>query len=33
MESFTDALDQRKLEKIRVCNLCMSGLQDASWVI
>ena len=60
MESFTDALNQRNLEKIRVwglfyvkeaerdfeytdlfiywsfcraCNLCMSGLQDTSWVI
>ena len=60
MESFTDALNQRNLEKsgygglfyvkeaernfeytdlliywsfCRVCNLCMSGLQDASWVI
>ncbi len=30
MESFTDALNQRNLEKIRACNLCMSGLQDTS---
>lgn len=33
MESFTDALNQRNLEKIRACNLRMSGLQDTSWVI
>ena len=33
MESFINALKQRNLEKIRVCNLCMSGLQDTSWAI